>query len=107
MVASYPIPTNNLHIGFVSTRLSSTDGVSLETEKWTRVLTRLGHQCFFFARLCDRPADLSFVVPEAHFRNPDILRTYDAAFSNRNRAPQLTRDIRDLAEHLKQKLYDF
>ncbi len=61
MVASYPIPTSNLRIGFVSTRLSTTDGVSLETEKWTHVLTRLGHQCFFFAGLCDRP-------PEAQLR---------------------------------------
>src|SRR5512143_2607131 len=107
MVAAYPIPTSHLHIGFVSTRLSTTDGVSLEAEKWTHVLTRLGHQCFFFAGMCDRPADLSYVVPEAHFSHPAILKTYDAAFSNRNRPRELTREIRDLSEYLKRHLYEF
>ncbi len=107
MVAAYPIPANKLHIGFVSTRLGTTDGVSLETEKWTHVLSRLGHQCFFFAGLCDRPADVSYVVPEAHFRHPAILKTYDAAFSNRNRPPETTREIRDLSEYLKGHLYEF
>jgi glycosyltransferase involved in cell wall biosynthesis len=107
MVAAYPIPTSNLRIGFVSTRLSTTDGVSLETEKWTEVLTRLGHQCFFFAGLCDRPAEVSYVVPEAHFTHPDIIRTYESSFSNRNRPPATTREIRDLAELLKSHLYQF
>jgi glycosyltransferase involved in cell wall biosynthesis len=107
MVASYPIPSDNLRIGIVSTRLDTTDGVSLEAEKWTHVLTRLGHQCFFFAGVCDRPADLSYVVPEAHFGHPAIVKTYEAAFSNRNRPLELTRDIRDLAEYLKHHLYEF
>ncbi len=107
MVAAHPIPTANLRIGFVSTRLSTTDGVSLETQKWTQVLTRLGHQCFFFAGLCDRPADVSYVVPEAHFTHPAIVKTYRAAFSNRNRPPQTTREIHDLAQMLKSHLYQF
>ncbi len=107
MVASYPIPTSNLRIGFISTRLSTTDGVSLETEKWTEVLARLGHQCFFFAGLCDRPAELSYVVPEAHFAHPAIVRTYEAGFSNRNRPPESTREMRDLSELLKKGLYEF
>ncbi len=107
MVAEYPIPTSNLRIGVVSTRLGTTDGVSLETEKWSHVLARLEHQCFYFAGLCDRPEELSYVVPEAHFAHPEIVKTYEAAFSNRNRPPQLTRDIRDLVEHLKMHLYEF
>ncbi len=107
MAATYPIPANNLRIGFVSTRLGTTDGVSLETEKWTHVLTRLGHQCFFFAGLCDRPVERCYVVPEAHFSHPAIVKTYEAAFSNRNRPPELTREIRDLSELLKKHLYEF
>ncbi len=107
MVAAHPIPTTNLRIGFVSTRLSTTDGVSLETEKWTHVLTRLGHQCFFFAGLCDRPPERSYVVPEAHFNHPAILKTYDSAFTNRNRPPETSREIRDLADYLKKHLYEF
>lgn len=107
MAATYPIPASNLRIGFVSTRLGTTDGVSLEVEKWSHVLTRLGHQCFFFAGLCDRPPDLSYVVPEAHFSHPEIVRIYDIAFSNRNRPRQLTRQIRDMADFLKGHLYEF
>ncbi len=59
-------------IGFVSTRLAGTDGVSLETAKWTTVLERLGHTCFFFAGECDRPPLRSLVVPEAFYRHPEI-----------------------------------
>ena len=44
-------------IGFVSTRLAGTDGVSLETSKWVTVLERLGHTCFYFAGQSDWPAD--------------------------------------------------
>jgi hypothetical protein len=33
-------------IGFVSTRLAGTDGVSLETDKWERVLAELGYETF-------------------------------------------------------------
>lgn len=104
---AYSIPTGRLRIGFVSTRLGTTDGVSLETEKWTHVLTRLGHQCFFFAGLCDRPPEVSYVVPEAHFAHPAVLQIYNLAFNSRNRPPALTRQIQELAEYLKGHLYEF
>lgn len=107
MAASHPIPASNLRVGIISTRLGSTDGVSLEAEKWSRVLERLGHECFYFAGLCDRPPDVSYVVPEAHFAHPAIVKTYNGAFSNRERPRELTRQIRDLAEHLKDHLYEF
>lgn len=107
MAGAYSIPADNLRIGFVSTRLGTTDGVSLEVEKWSHVLGRLGHQCFYFAGLCDRPANVSHIVPEAHFTHPEILKIYDGAFSNRYRPRQLTSQIRDMAEHLKTHLYAF
>ncbi len=107
MPAESALPSGKLRIGFVSTRLGTTDGVSLETEKWTTVLARLGHHCFFFAGLCDRPPDLSYVVPEAHFSHPAILQTYNLAFNSRNRAPELTRQIQELSHYLKQHLYQF
>jgi hypothetical protein len=43
-----------LRIGFVSTRIAGTDGVSLEIQKWDDVLSGLGHECFYFAGLSDR-----------------------------------------------------
>lgn len=44
-------------IGFISTRIAGTDGVSLETEKWAEVLEDLGHTCFYFAGEFDRPQE--------------------------------------------------
>ncbi len=43
-----PLRTWNrsLRIGFISTRLEGTDGVSLETEKWAIILERAGHNVF-------------------------------------------------------------
>jgi glycosyltransferase involved in cell wall biosynthesis len=58
--------------GFVSTRLSGTDGVSLETGKWAATLERLGLRCYYFAGQVDRPETVSRTVPEAFFRHPDI-----------------------------------
>ncbi len=36
-----------MRIGFISTRLNGTDGVSLEVEKWSKVLSRMGHELFY------------------------------------------------------------
>src|SRR5215212_11847631 len=60
------------HIGFISTRLAGTDGVSLETLKWSSLLTTMNCECFSFAGESDWPADRSYIVPEAHFAAPEI-----------------------------------
>lgn len=102
-----PAPLGKLRLGFVATRLGSTDGVSLEAAKWSQVLHRLGHECYYFAGLCDTPAERSTIVPEAHFTFPAVLQTYQQAFSNRERSPGLTRQIMDLAAGLKKNLKAF
>ncbi|WP_201785856.1 glycosyltransferase family 4 protein [Longilinea arvoryzae] len=56
----------------ISTRFAGTDGVSLETAKWAAVLEGMGHHCFYFCGLSDRPASVSSVVPEAFYRHPEI-----------------------------------
>ncbi|MBV8228748.1 MAG: hypothetical protein JO329_02075, partial [Planctomycetaceae bacterium] len=40
-------------IGFVSTRIGGTDGVTLEILKWAEILERMGHTCFYIAGQCD------------------------------------------------------
>ena len=59
-------------IGFISTRFAGTDGVSLETDKWKAVLTRMGHSCFYFCGECDRSPEHSYLVPEVYYRHPAI-----------------------------------
>ncbi len=104
-----PLRTWNrlLRIGFVSTRFKGTDGVSLETEKWAAVLERAGHTCFYFAGDCDRPAEISRVVPEAFFQHPDIALINRTVFTQSVRPPDITRRIHALKNHLKDELYRF
>jgi mannosylglucosylglycerate synthase len=124
------LPKHN--IGFVSTRLEGTDGVSLETEKWAAVLERLGHTCFYFAGKSNRPAERTRIVPEAffghptiaaisnaafdsewgtddllEFTNPEIYHPYRKAMHHRIRPPRLTRRIHELTHCLKSQLYAF
>jgi glycosyltransferase involved in cell wall biosynthesis len=94
-------------IGFVSTRFSTTDGVSLETHKWAHVLEGLGHQTFYFAGLSNRAPEVSHVVPEAHFDHPEIREIHNIAYRLRVRPFNVTRRIRELQWHLKQHLYEF
>ncbi len=75
-------------IGFVSTRFSTNDGVSLETHKWAHVLQGLGHQVFYFAGLCDRPPEVSYVVPEVHFDHPEIREIHTTAYQLRSAPSQ-------------------
>jgi len=94
-------------IGFISTRLEGNDGVSLETEKWAQVLESLKCKCFFFAGASEWGADCSWVVPEAHFKHPEIARINEIAFSQRYRPAGVTQAIHRLKDHLKQQVYAF
>jgi hypothetical protein len=95
-------------IGFVSTRLAGTDGVSLEVKKWVDVLTnRLGCECFFFAGESEWPADHSYVVDEAHFQHPDIRALNAGLFDQDRRSPAISKKILELQWDLKAHLYDF
>lgn len=97
----------NLNIGFVSTRLSGTDGVSLEVAKWVDVLEAMGHTCFFYAGLCDTPPERSMCVPEAYFGQPDVLALHAVVFSKTERPPDVTKRIHELRARLKTTLDDF
>ncbi len=95
------------HIGFVSTRLAGTDGVSLEVAKWVNVLRNLGYACYFFAGESDWPAECSYVVPEAHFQHPDILALTTDLFDNQTRSPATSQRVQRIKDHLKRHLYRF
>lgn len=94
-------------VGFVSTRVAGTDGVSLEIEKWAAVLERNGYECFYFAGLCDRPVEKSLIVEEAYFGHPSIEATSGGCFGRHHRSPEVTDSIEKLKNHLKEKLYLF
>jgi glycosyltransferase involved in cell wall biosynthesis len=94
-------------IGIVSTRLAGTDGVSLETAKWVRVLTELGHDCFYFAGESDWPPERSHVVPMAHFLYPEVLQLQVDLFDDYVRSRETSGKVQELKEQLKDHLYRF
>ncbi len=91
-------------IGFVSTRICGTDGVSLETGKWADVLEEMGYECYFIAGKCDRPQERSVIIEEAHFAHPAIEEINRRAFTSERRERQLTRDILEMSWHIGEQL---
>ena len=94
-------------IGFVSTRIAGTDGVSLETYKWYQVLENNGYECYFFAGQLDTPPDRSFLEPKAHFDEPEIRNINDECFGTTTRGRLISQRINELKDLLKSRLYEF
>ncbi len=95
------------NVGFISTRLQGTDGVSLETAKWSSVLERMGYTCYFFAGLSDWNGHRTTVVPEAFFDHPNIRDIQGQCFGQTRRSSALSGKIHHLRVGLKQAIYDF
>ncbi len=91
-------------IAFVSTRIAGTDGVSLEIEKWARVIERMGMECYYIAGECDRPPEVSAIIPEAHFTHPKVMEITERAFGSETRTAQLTDDILWMTMAIRNKL---
>ena len=81
------------NIGFISTRLAGTDGVSLETQKWAEVLERDGHVSYYMAGELDTPPERSRLVKDCHFRNRAIWGIYEGCFNHDTRDPAVTRAV--------------
>ncbi|UCF95305.1 MAG: glycosyltransferase family 4 protein [Desulfobacterales bacterium] len=95
------------NVGFISTRLAGTDGVSLETAKWAAVFERVGYTPYYLAGELDRPPEVSYLVAEAHFQHPDVKDVYRNCFGARVRGRYVTQQIYELKHKLKDHLYKF
>ncbi len=93
--------------GFLGTRFAGTDGVSLEVEKWARVLRRRDIESFYFSGLSDRPSERCHTVPPAFFDDPEIRAVQERCFGTFRRDRALSREIRRLTELLKDELNRF
>ncbi len=99
-------PANQQHrVGFVATRISGTDGVSLEIEKWTDVLEQMGHACFFISGQSDRPPERSQVIREAHFKHPMIVEIGRQLFGRERRTPHISSEVHEMTWVIKEKLH--
>ncbi len=96
------------HIGFVSTRFSGTDGVSLESCKWAQLLEQNGHRCYWFGGELNRPENRSLLVEEAHFRHHlNEMITEQVMDGKKSRTPLVTRSVHELRSKLKMQIHDF
>lgn len=94
--SSPSLTTDKPRIAFVSTRIAGTEGVSLEIEKWARVLDRMGVECYYIAGELDRPSERSVLIEEAHFNHPEVLDVSRRAFDTEVRTPDgYARGFRD------------
>ena len=84
------------NIGFISTRIAGTDGVSLETAKWADVFEAERFSCFYFAGELDRPEECSYLSAEAHFTHPEIEEIQAKCFGVTKRDRSLTRKIEEV-----------
>jgi glycosyltransferase involved in cell wall biosynthesis len=103
----YVARNKSINIGFVSTRLAGTDGVSLEAAKWAGALEIDGHHCFYMAGELDRPAEQSLLVKEAHFKHPLIQAISQACFDTITRKSSISQKIHQVKDLLKDCLYQF
>lgn len=94
-------------VGFVATRLSGTDGVSLEAAKWATVLRRLGYECYAFAGQVDRDAGPAAIEPLAHFEHPEAAAVQAELFGTRRRSRAVSDRVDELRRALVGALYDF
>ena len=100
-------PVINHRIGFISTRFSGHDGVTLESAKWAEVLWEDRHTSFWYAGLLDRDPGVSMCVPEAHFTHPENEWINERIWGITHRSRLVTQRIHDLANYLKTTLYEF
>lgn len=97
----------NINIGFISTRLCGTDGVSLETDKWAQIFEEDGFNCFYLAGELDRPKSRSMLVLKMHFAHPEIVEIYNGCFGTQIRKPHITSKIYKIKDELKKNIYSF
>jgi mannosylglucosylglycerate synthase len=96
-------------IAFFQNRLGRTDGVSLEVDKWRRILEeRMGHTVIY----CSGNDDVqgNYVIPELYALHPvtwKILRNGTVELVDYEDESDLERDIYEHADVIEQKLLEF
>ena len=99
-----------MRIGFISTRLNGTDGVSLEVGKWATVFRRMGHEVFFCAGELGGYAAGGCLIPQLHFEHQSIIAFSRRAFGEGARSQdteKLVDEIYAAADEIRAPLRHF
>jgi len=95
------------NIGFISTRFSGTDGVTMEASKWATVLRQKGHQCFWCAGELDRTPERSYLIPEAHFQYEKNRWINERIFGRKGRKSNVTETMHAIKSLIKLQIQEF
>lgn len=95
-----------MNVGFISTRLAGTDGVSLETAKLAEVVRRFKHKTVFCAGELDSHLE-GLADPLLHFEDATAQALHHRAFVAHESAETLLPDIHKQAQLLKRPLRRF
>ena len=99
-----------MRIGIISTRLNGMDGVSLEVEKWSRVLQRMGHELFYCAGELGGYASGGTLIPSLHFEHQTIRALSERAFGDEDANPDgaaLADEVYAVADEMRGPLRSF
>ncbi len=94
-------------IGFVSTRFSGTDGVTLETKKWAEVLKAYGYEVFFLAGELDKSFEGCRREEILHFKHPEIMEIQKHCFGRKTRPPEISDKVNKIKEYIKDVVGEF
>ncbi len=93
-----------MKIGFVSTRLAGTDGVSLETHKWAEMASRMGHESYYCAGRLEEDAPNPTLIPELDFHHPEAQAISQMVFGRMEPPEGLGHRLGEATEHLRSQL---
>ncbi|MGC9450480.1 MAG: glycosyltransferase [Oceanipulchritudo sp.] len=96
------------NIGFIQHRLGRTDGVSLEVDKFRRVLERAGHRVYYLAGNEDVPG--GEYIPELYPFDPvtqRILQNATRELKDYATPADLMREVREQADRIKPGMLKF
>ena len=96
-----------LNAGFISTRFSGIDGVSLEASKWCQVIEDQGHQCYWFAGKLDKEEKVSFLARSADFKEQQNCRINDQLFGKQKKTAEIAKTIHQVTSFLANQLNTF
>ena len=96
-----------MNIGMISTRLAGNDGVSLEAEKLTTVLQRMGHTVYYCAGELDPDGPAGMLIPDMHFDTPENRWIREHAYGHTTAPPDLRARIEQLRATIRPQLEAF
>lgn len=98
-----------MRLGFISTRFSGTDGVSLEVSKLDEILRGMNHETFFCAGELGPGFTNSYLIPLMSFNHPEIQKIQRAAFSHRHKGNDysIRQNIEKVEKELQREIQRF